>query len=599
MSKVSGIGHMLHVGTDDAGKAFRLPEDMVTQTAAVIAKKGSGKSYTASVIAEEMLKLNHQVVVIDPTGAWWGLRADAAGGPGGFPVIVIGGDHADVSLEEGAGEILAQAIVERRFSAILDVSNFRKGETRRFVTAFLETLYRLNREPMHLFVDEADDICPQVVRGEEARMVGAMEDVVKRGRKKGIGCTLITQRPADLAKQVLTQVEILMVLRLIHPRDLKPIQEWVNVHADPDRAADMMKALPGLGIGTAYFWSPGWLDLFKVIKIRSRDTFDSGATPKPGQNIRIPKKLAAVDVEVLGKEIASTVEKAKENNPVFLRKQIAELKARVSELENKPVPSPVSNTVTVEVPVMKEAALAKFTGNIDRIERIIEILRTILGDSKSIADLINVPKLEKMAGTIRTYHAYHLPKEALAALPFPPPLTFTDRPTGIKPHAKATDTVPDIKASVNGGLRRMLIALAQRDSLSARQLGVRAGLSSSSGTFGTYLARARAAGWIVGGRDRMEITQMGIMALGKYDPLPTGRDLLQYWLNELGTGGAGRMLNALADVYPKDMTKQELGEASGISSTSGTFGTYLSKLRTLELITGSANELRASGELFD
>src|SRR6185503_6029950 len=148
-------------------------------------------------------------------------------------------------------------IVEQRFPAIIDLSLFRKGQVKRFVIPFLETIYRLNRLPLMLVVDEADDICPQKPFGDEAQMVGAMEDVVKRGRKKGIGCTLITQRPADLAKQVLTQCEVLLTMRLVHPRDIAAVKERVNVHADPAEAREMIDGLPSLPIATSWFWSPG------------------------------------------------------------------------------------------------------------------------------------------------------------------------------------------------------------------------------------------------------------------------------------------------------------------------------------------------------
>lgn len=150
-----------------------------------------------------------------------------------------------------------------------------------------------------------------------------------------------------------------------------------------------------------------------------------------------------------------------------------------------------------------------------------------------------------------------------------------------------------------GGLRRMLIALAQRpQGLSDRQLGVRAGLSSSSGSFGTYLAKGRTNGWITGERGCLVISEAGLQALGQFEPLPTGQALLQFWLNQLGNSGAARMLEALAAVYPKAMTKEELGTAANLSHASGSFGTYLSKLRTLELIEGR-HEIRASGELFE
>jgi hypothetical protein len=76
-----------------------------------------------------------------------------------------------------------------------------------------------------------------------------------------------------------------------------------------------------------------------------------------------------------------------------------------------------------------------------------------------------------------------------------------------------------------------------------------------------------------------------------------GRELLTYWLGQLG-GGAARMLEELAKRYPQAMTADELGEAAGLSAGSGTFGTYLGKLRTLELAHGRRSELRASEELF-
>lgn len=97
--------------------------------------------------------------------------------------------------------------------------------------------------------------------------------------------------------------------------------------------------------------------------------------------------------------------------------------------------------------------------------------------------------------------------------------------------------------------------------------------------------------------DSGSLPEAGLQALGSYDPLPTGRALLDYWLNELGQSGAARLLQALAEAYPQALTKGEAGERAGLSAGSGTFGTYLSKLRTLELVEGSG-ELRASEELF-
>ena len=64
----------LRIGKD----GFTLPIELVTSTQAILARKRSGKSYTASVQAEELLRYKQQIATIDPTGAWWGLRSSAA-----------------------------------------------------------------------------------------------------------------------------------------------------------------------------------------------------------------------------------------------------------------------------------------------------------------------------------------------------------------------------------------------------------------------------------------------------------------------------------------------------------------------------------------
>lgn len=55
-------------------ETFSIPAEALTQTFAIPAKRGAGKSYTALVLAEEMFPLG-QIVVIDPVGACWGLRS--------------------------------------------------------------------------------------------------------------------------------------------------------------------------------------------------------------------------------------------------------------------------------------------------------------------------------------------------------------------------------------------------------------------------------------------------------------------------------------------------------------------------------------------
>jgi DNA helicase HerA-like ATPase len=202
-----------------------LPLETVTQSAAIIAKRRAGKSYTARRLAEQLIKAGQQVVIVDPKGDHWGIRSARDGRSPGLPVVILGGERGDIPLEVGAGELVAKLVAEDRVTVLLDLSLFRKHEVATFMTAFLETVYRLkareqNRTPMMLILDEADAIAPQRPQRGEERMLGAAEDIVRRGGQRGLGCTLITQRSAVLNKNVLTQVQILVALRTIAPQDL-------------------------------------------------------------------------------------------------------------------------------------------------------------------------------------------------------------------------------------------------------------------------------------------------------------------------------------------------------------------------------------------
>jgi hypothetical protein len=67
----------------------------------------------------------------------------------------------------------------------------------------------------------------------------------------------------------------------------------------------------------------------------------------------------------------------------------------------------------------------------------------------------------------------------------------------------------------------------------------------------------------------MLITEAGLEALGPYELLPAGQNLPSYWLHELGTSGAARMLEALARAYPKALTRAQLAEEAGLTGNSG------------------------------
>lgn len=179
------------------GPGFSLPVDVVTQTIAILAKRRAGKSNAAVVLAEELYKAGLPWVAVDPKGDWWGVRASGDGTGPGLAVIVFGGLHGDVPLEPSSGNLVADLIVDRRLTCVLDVSEMSKAEQRRFLGDFATRLYKRNREPRMVIAEEADEYLPQRVTAGDARLVGAWENLIKRGGFRGLGVCLLSQRHVD------------------------------------------------------------------------------------------------------------------------------------------------------------------------------------------------------------------------------------------------------------------------------------------------------------------------------------------------------------------------------------------------------------------
>jgi hypothetical protein len=85
--------------------------------------------------------------------------------------------------------------------------------------------------------------------------------------------------------------------------------------------------------------------------------------------------------------------------------------------------------------------------------------------------------------------------------------------------------------------------------------------------------------------------------LGNYPKLPSGAALKDYWISKLGNTGASRILQALWQ-FRKPMTADAVAQIAQVSATSGSFATWISTLRALELIDGTRSALRASEELY-
>ena len=441
---------------------FSIPEEAITQTFGILAVRGAGKSNLAAVMAEEMHRARLPFVVVDPVGSWWGLRSSSDGKAAGLEIPIFGGRHADVPLERTGGQLIADLVVDDRPSCVLDISEFSEGDKTRFLIDFAERLYRRNTEPLHLFLEEADDYAPQRPFREQARLLRAWENVVRRGRARGIGITMISQRSAALNKNVLTQIETLFVLRTTSPQDRKAIEAWVEYHG---QSRELLQSLPSLGPGEAWVWSPQWLKTLERIQVRRRSTFDSAATPKQLRAARPAATLADVDLAKVRERMAASIERAKQEDP-------RELRARVAQLEREVAAKPAAAVKTVEVPALKPAELKHLEQLTARVEAIADRFLTIVTELGETAG--------KVSRTIIALRAGPAPAPAqrqAVSRPAPEP-----RKAAARAGAAATVTGGNLPRAE----RRILIALAQYPwGRTKRQLAVLTGYAINGGGFNT------------------------------------------------------------------------------------------------------------------
>lgn len=585
--------------------AGHLPIEAVTQTIAILAKRGAGKSYTASVMVEEMLTNGLLPVVIDPLGVWWGLQSSADGKSEGFPITVLGGDHGDVPLEPTAGVTIADFIVNEQQPCVIDLSHFSKADQIRFVTAFAERLYQKNREPLHLVVDEADMFAPQTSpRGYEARVLGVMEDLARRGRARGIGMTLVTQRSAVLNKNVLTQIECLIVMRTTSPQDRKAIEAWVSVHGEEDFWKEQINpSLTKLPIGTAWLWSPGWLDKLELVDVRQRTTFDSSATPKVGQRRIEPKKRAQPDLEHLRDQIAETIERAKKDDPRELRKQIGELQSQLATANKQKAAPPPEPPEPEVFEVFPEALRDRISDALIDAERGLEQVAKAVSGSKGF--LRSAPTEKKPAKIERGRRTWSrsTPSTPEEGRQPPPPPPRSQRQSEA---SRRTSTRSDDDGKLSKAGRALLETLVSRSpmKLSRSQLSTLSGYKPKSSTYANALSELNTKGLIAkdgAGRDALfEPSQEGFDHIGTAAPAPKSpEEVREDWLAALPPTPQ-IMLGHLIHIYPHEVGRDELAECIERSPTSSTFANALSALRTNGLLEDvSRGVVRANPHLFE
>lgn len=161
-------------------------------------------------------------------------------------------------------------------------------------------------------LDEADLWAPQRAQPDGGELLGRVEEIVRRGRIRGFVPWLITQRPAVLHKDVLSQADVLIAMKLTSAQDRGAIGNWIEGQADRLAGRSILAALPRLRQGEGWVWAPtdGVLLPARFPSIRTRDT---SATPRrPMRAEAGATALPAADPDALIEALAGLVEETEE-----------------------------------------------------------------------------------------------------------------------------------------------------------------------------------------------------------------------------------------------------------------------------------------------
>lgn len=561
---------------------FPIPDDALDDRLAFVGIAGSGKTYNAGTAIERILKMKRRVVIVDPLDVWWGLRLDRGGQTPAFDLPIFGGAHGDLPLNEHAGKIIGETVATMSQSCIVSLGSLNtKASERRFMLAFLESIYRnAIGEPFHLVFDEADLWAPQ--KSTEPMLQSKMEEIVRRGRVKGFIPWLITQRPAVLSKDVLSQADGLVAFKLTSSHDRNAIGAWVEGQADKDQWTRIWSNMPTLARGTGMVWLPA-RGILATETFPLKTTYDSSRTPKRGE-----KKTAAapkpLDLGKLRERLAAVEETAKANDPATLKAANATLRKEVDRLNACLKQATIGSASTADVEKARARGQVEGfdTGYATAYKSSLAIIAKILDTAKTIPNLLNDSArelLESLAAPSGKPGPRPEPVKVASAT-VPRQIVTALARGAANQDAASTSGLPTPEQKIVDAIRywnEFGIPIPNHN-----QVAYIAGYKPATGTWTRYLSSLRSAGMIEP-RGGLVLTDAGFKASRRPEGETTGDALRASVLAKLD-GPLVRIMKPLIEVYPGNLSHAAAAEASGYKPATGTWTRYLSSLRSLDLI---------------
>jgi len=116
----------------------------------------------------------------------------------------------------------------------------------RIVTELFDARKRGKIPPLLLLIEEVHNFAPERGLGQSISS-GIMRTVASEGRKFGLGLCVVSQRPARVDKNVLSQCNSQIILKVTNPNDLRAISQSIEGFSS-DLEEDIKQLQPGIAL---------------------------------------------------------------------------------------------------------------------------------------------------------------------------------------------------------------------------------------------------------------------------------------------------------------------------------------------------------------
>lgn len=208
------------------------PLTLLTGNLGIFGGSGSGKSWLAGLLAEELLRHGYQVCIIDPEGDYRNLGAAPH-------TLLLEGQNHPLPLAEDINNFLQCGCI----SLVLDLSTYNPEKRTAYIRSLLNTLREMrdHRGRPHWFlIDEIQNLCPR--GGNE------LTDLLLESMAEG-GFGLVSYRPNEMAPALLEALDHWLLTRLRLPEAMDTLKHMLNKSAGGTMA---LAQLPTLPLGQAY-----------------------------------------------------------------------------------------------------------------------------------------------------------------------------------------------------------------------------------------------------------------------------------------------------------------------------------------------------------